>query len=274
MADGILTVTPAFLDALHRHTVLLRLNCPPPDNGRYGWLSTGQRLRLHGPIRIEQNAGLYGGPYRPMLGGRGSSGLCTIGAFSYAYSALPDGIRVGRYCSISRGLRFIDSFHPTDRLTTSALLFRPKNRLYEPALTAATREYAAGFPVQGSRPYPEIGNDVWIGADVTVAMGVRIGHGAVVAANSTVTKDVPAYAVVAGNPARVVRMRFGDELVGRLLTARWWDYDPAQVFETTDAEQAAGWIEDGKLDRYEFAALQVRPDDPDGGPERSTGPRA
>jgi acetyltransferase-like isoleucine patch superfamily enzyme len=260
MAGGILTVTQEFLDTLYRRTILLRVNSPAPADGSYGWLNAGQQLRLYGEVRIEQNAGLYGGPYRPMLGGRHASGLCSVGAFSYSYSALPEGIRVGRYCSISRGLQFIDSFHPTDRLTTSALLFRPKNRLYGPTRTAATREFAEGFTIQGSRPYPVIGHDVWIGAGVTLAMGIRIGHGAVVAANSTVTKDVPAYAVVAGNPARVVKMRFDDDLVGRLLTTRWWDYDPAQVFETTDPEEAVGRIEDGKVDPFEFAAIDVGPD--------------
>lgn len=260
MAGGTLTVTDELLADLHRHGVLLRMNGSAPSGGRYGWLSTGQRLRLHGDsVRIEQNSGLYGGPYRPMLGGRGSSGLFSIGAFSYSYSALPEEVQVGRYCSISRGLQFIDSTHPTDRLTTSALLFRPKNKLYAPAMTPAVQDYARNFSVTGPAPYPVIGNDVWIGTDVTLAMGIRVGTGAIIAANSTVTKDVPAYAIVAGNPARIVKMRFDEEMIVRMLAARWWEYDPAQVFETTDPEQSLSWIEDGKLDRYSFAAIEVRP---------------
>lgn len=261
VAGGILTVTDELLDTLHRHTILLRWNSPAPADGRYGWLATGQRLRLYGDrIRIEQNSGLYGGSYRPMLGGRGSSGLAELGAYSYSYSPLPEGIRIGRYCSISRGLGFIDSAHPIDRLTTSALLFRPNNNLYAPAQTGAVREFAAEFPIMGPAPYPSIGNDVWIGQDVTLSMGIRIGDGAIIATRSVVTKDVPAYAIVAGNPARIVRMRFADDLIGRLLAARWWDYDPAQVFETTDLEQSLSWIEDRKLDAYKFSSVELRPD--------------
>ncbi|SDT24213.1 CatB-related O-acetyltransferase [Microlunatus soli] len=259
MAGSTLTISDNLLDQLYHHSVLLKLNSGPPAEGHYGWLTAGQQLRLHHTVRLEQNSALYAPDYRPMLGGRGSSGLCTIGAFSYSYSALPDGLQVGRYCSISRGLSFIDSFHPTDRLTTSALLFRPKNQLYAPALTPAVKEYSQTFSVIGDAPYPTIGNDVWIGADVTLAKGIRIGHGAIIAANATVTRDVPAYAIVAGNPARMVRMRFGDELVGRLLAAQWWNYDPAGVFETTDPELSLSWIEKGAVDPYPFSSITLEP---------------
>ncbi|HEY9263764.1 MAG TPA: hypothetical protein VIQ11_04065, partial [Mycobacterium sp.] len=68
------------------------------------------------------------------------------------------------------------------------------------------------------------------------------------------------YSVVAGNPAHVVKMRFGDDLVARLLASQWWEYDPAQVFETTDPEQSLSWIEDDKLDRADFAAVTLGPD--------------
>ena len=253
MSGSTLTITADLLQRLHEHTILLRLNGPEPAEGCYGWLSEGQQIRLFHQIRIEQNTGLYVGKYRPMVGGRKSSGLCTIGAFSYSYSALPDGLTVGRYCSISRGLRFIDSFHPTDRLTSSALMFRTNNKLYQPAVTPAIKEYAREFSAAGQDPYPIIGNDVWIGGGVTLATGIRVGHGAIIAANSTVTKDVPAYSVVAGNPARVV----GDDLVARLLASQWWEYEPAQVFETTDLEQSLSWIEDDKLDRADFAAVTL-----------------
>ena len=261
MADRYLTVTDELLHELHRQTILLRFNSPAPVEGRYGWLAAGERLRLHSAgIRIEQNSGPYGGRYRPMLGGRESCGLAEIGAYSYSYSPLPEGIRIGRFCSISRGLTFIDSFHPTDQLTTSALLFRPANALYAPAVTGAVREFASGFAIMGRKPYPQIGHDVWIGQNVTLSMGIRIGHGAIIAADAVVTMDVPAYGVAAGNPARIVRMRFDDELIGRLLAAQWWNYDPAQVFETTDLKQSLSWIEDGKLDRHEFSSVLLQPD--------------
>lgn len=69
-----------------------------------------------------------------------------------------------------------------------------------------------------------IGNDVWIGERAYLAAGLKIGDGAVIGAHSVVTKDVPPYSVVAGNPARIVRMRFNENEIGMLLEMRWWDW--------------------------------------------------
>ena len=68
-----------------------------------------------------------------------------------------------------------------------------------------------------------IGNDVWIGQNVTVLPGVHVGDGAIIGLNSTVTHDIPPYTVAAGNPAGVIRGRFDEELTGLLLTLKWWD---------------------------------------------------
>jgi virginiamycin A acetyltransferase len=68
-----------------------------------------------------------------------------------------------------------------------------------------------------------IGNDAWIGQGVTILSGVTIGDGSVVAARSVVTKDVPAYGIVAGNPVRLIRQRFDEATIARLLALRWWD---------------------------------------------------
>lgn len=70
---------------------------------------------------------------------------------------------------------------------------------------------------------PTIGNDVWIGADVLILSGASIGDGAVVAARSVVTKPVPPYAIVAGNPARIVKYRFDEETIRAFLELKWWD---------------------------------------------------
>ena len=84
------------------------------------------------------------------------------------------------------------------------------------------------------KEYPQkgdtvIGNDVWIGYRATIMPGVTIGDGAIVAAFSVVVKDVPAYAIVGGNPAGVIRMRFSDEEVDRLLSLKWWDWDIEKI---------------------------------------------
>ena len=68
-----------------------------------------------------------------------------------------------------------------------------------------------------------IGHDVWLGSGATILSGITIGHGAVVAAHALVTKDVPPYAIVGGNPAKIIRYRFDDGTIAALLEARWWD---------------------------------------------------
>ncbi len=79
-----------------------------------------------------------------------------------------------------------------------------------------------------------IGNDVWMGINVTVFGGIRIGDGAVVAANATVTKDVPPYSIVAGLPARVIKYRFEPEIIRKLLAIKWWDWDQEKIFDNYD----------------------------------------
>jgi virginiamycin A acetyltransferase len=74
-----------------------------------------------------------------------------------------------------------------------------------------------------------IENDVWIGANSTIMSGIKIGNGAIVAAGSTVTKDVPPYAIVAGNPAKVVKYRFTEEQIEKLLSISWWDWDEQKI---------------------------------------------
>jgi virginiamycin A acetyltransferase len=74
-----------------------------------------------------------------------------------------------------------------------------------------------------------VGHDVWIGMEALVMPGVRIGHGAVIGAGSVVTRDVPDYAVVAGNPARVVRRRYAEDEAARLVALAWWDWPVARI---------------------------------------------
>src|SRR5204863_2982008 len=91
-----------------------------------------------------------------------------------------------------------------------------------------TMDLVMGAPSRGDTI---VGHDVWIGYSALVLPGITIGHGAVIAAASVVAADVPPYAVVAGNPARVVRRRFDDDDVARLLRAAWWDWPIALVTE-------------------------------------------
>jgi acetyltransferase-like isoleucine patch superfamily enzyme len=262
----VIDITDALLAALYEHTILPAFNAPPPSGGRYGWLSTEYAMQLQRPteLQLEECTGLYGGPYRPLPGGPPSCGIASVGAFSYSYSALPERLRVGRYGSVSSGLRFLDSTHPTHTITSSAITFRPHNRLFARHVTSALREHARSFDAQGALPYPTIGHDVWIGANVTLAMGITIGHGAVIAYGSVVTQDVPPYAVVAGVPAVVKKHRFAPALVERLLASRWWELDPAFVFahEFAEPDKLVARIERDRASiapfaprRFDFAAF-------------------
>lgn len=253
-----LTITDDLMSNLYDNTILLKYNSPRPTNGTYGWLKEGTKITLHHEVTIEQNVGIYGGPYKPMVGGRKTSGFATVGAFTYSYSALPDGLQVGRYSSISAGLQFIDSSHPLAVLTTSALTFRPKNNLFKDFMTPGTIEHAAGYSTTGKN-YPEIGHDVWIGANVTLSMGIKIGTGAVLASNSTVTKDVPPYAIVGGNPAKIIKYRFEPALIEELLGSQWWNFDPMQVFHEVDQDftQLLKLIKHGDLNSFEFRKIHL-----------------
>ena len=80
-----------------------------------------------------------------------------------------------------------------------------------------------------------VGNDVWIGQNVTVMPGVHIGDGSIIAANSVVTKDIPPYSIAGGNPCKLIRKRFDDDLTAYLLNLKWWDWDADKIFRNMDA---------------------------------------
>lgn len=142
--------------------------------------------------------------------------LWSMGAFSYTHSQCPPDAVVGRYSSISGGLKILGVEHPLGCFTTSPLTYE-KRFLSGPLQPFETKPLPPPKPIK-------IGNDVWIGQNVSLKAGVSIGDGAVVAANAVVTKDVPPYAVVGGIPAKIIKFRFSDEQIERLLKIKWWNY--------------------------------------------------
>ncbi|MFO1241962.1 MAG: CatB-related O-acetyltransferase [Rickettsiales bacterium] len=99
-------------------------------------------------------------------------------------------------------------------------------------------DWITGYPFRGptlerktpiSKGDVIIGNDVWLGTECMILSGLTIGNGAVIAARAVVTKDVPAYAIVAGNPAKVVKMRFSDAVIAKLEDIRWWDWPQDKI---------------------------------------------
>lgn len=132
-------------------------------------------------------------------------------------------ILVGAFCSIGpEVLIFGRADHPTQLVSTYP--FRTK--LLRP--DAGNVDAVTKGPVQ-------IGNDVWIGARAMILSGVTVGDGAIVAAGAVVARDVPAYGIVAGNPAKLIKHRFAPEVISALLEIRWWDW-PEEKIRAFEAE--------------------------------------
>lgn len=129
---------------------------------------------------------------------------------------------IGKFCSIASHTRINPGDHPMHRASQSHFTYRSS------AYFDGESDDEAFFDWRRSRPV-SIGNDVWIGHGAVVLAGRTIGDGAVVAAGAVVTKDVPAYAVVAGVPARIVKMRFDVGVVEGLKRLRWWDWSHEQL---------------------------------------------
>jgi virginiamycin A acetyltransferase len=141
----------------------------------------------------------------------------TVGQYSYGYfqnnSSLPPGTFVGRYCSIADGIRVFRRNHPADRVSTHPFFYN------------AMLDVVAEDTITTERDNPLIiGNDVWIGHQVTILPKCQtIGNGAILGAGAVVTRNVPAYAIVAGNPARIIEYRFSNEIIEILEDSKWWE---------------------------------------------------
>lgn len=134
----------------------------------------------------------------------------------YHYDFIGDKLIIGKFCAIATGVKFImnGANHNMNAFTTYP--FGIFGTGWEAGLPAL-----ADLPTKGDTV---IGNDVWIGYDSIVMPGVRIGDGAIVAAKSVVTKDVPPYSIVGGNPAKIIKQRFDDQVVAKLLSIKWWNW--------------------------------------------------
>lgn len=158
----------------------------------------------------------------------------AIGAFSYSFSRFDPYLNIGRYCSIALGVSFMGSSHPDNWVSSHPFSHNPGPiggvRTYLKDI-AAEHFYLKTFPRHDSSVH--IGHDVWIGDQAMIKRGVTIGHGAIIGARAVVTKDVPPYAIMGGVPARIIRYRFDEKTIERLLASQWWRYGP-DVLQAND----------------------------------------
>jgi acetyltransferase-like isoleucine patch superfamily enzyme len=148
------------------------------------------------------------------------SGQLLVGEHSYGinhltihtYKGSESKVRIGKFCSLGPNLLIITGgIHPVDWVSTFP--FRIKWNL--------EGKYQDGMPQ--TKGDVLIGNDVWIGSGVTILSGVKVAHGSILAANSLVTKDVAPYSIVGGNPAKLIKNRFSEDIVDTLMKSCWWD---------------------------------------------------
>lgn len=154
--------------------------------------------------------------------GKVEIGEYTFGAPKLLSWRTDDKLVVGKFCMISCNvIVLMGGEHDTDRVTAFPL----KKRLTG----------VQGDNIDSDNKGPVIiGNDVWVGAGAIILSGVKIGSGAIIGAGAVVVKDVPPYAIAAGNPARVVKYRFSQDQIEKLLKIRWWDWEENKIKENID----------------------------------------
>lgn len=147
--------------------------------------------------------------------GYGSYGGC------FSSKNIPSGVTFGNYCSIAPNIRIFRANHPKNTFTTHPLL-------YNPIVGYVQRDML-------ERPTLKIGHDVWVGEWVLILPSVKyIGNGAIIGVGSVVTKDVPAYGIVAGNPAKLIKMRFSEKIICKLENTQWWLWEREELICNID----------------------------------------
>ena len=169
-----------------------------------------------------------------------------IGRFTYGYEFMllqdfPLATRIGRFTSINMSAKILNN-HPMGYVTTHPMLDTPifcgkdfvkRNELCHKYGKYFENHESDSSPLRKNMPV-EIGNDVWIGANVCILPGVHIGDGAIVATGAVVTNDVEPYSIVGGVPAKFLKYRFDKEVIEKMLEIKWWDWPLSKIEENIE----------------------------------------
>ena len=184
----------------------------------------GQKVALPRHTRIEAPASLKWTEFEHSV---------ELGAFSYQVSGYCCAARIGRYCSFGEDVQIGRQNHPLSWASTSPMFYL-HDKVFDLKGGFSGSEAYHSYRFRNTGPPTKalittIGNDVWIGHGALIKAGVSIGDGAIVASHSVVSRDVPPYAVVAGNPAVIKKFRLPAQLISPMLRSRWWRYAPWQL---------------------------------------------
>lgn len=138
----------------------------------------------------------------------------------YHFDFIGDQLIIGKFCMIASDVTFIMNGANHLSKSISSFPFAIFGGAWKDAMDGKT------YPNKGNT---EVGNDVWIGFNATIMPGIKIGHGAIIASNSTVTKDVEPYSIVGGNPAKEIKKRFSNEQIEKLLKIGWWNWEIEKI---------------------------------------------
>lgn len=147
----------------------------------------------------------------------------------YLFQGSPEKLKIGKFCQIAKGAQFITASanHPMTGISSYpfAVFDPPRFMTYRSSLPRGDDTV--------------VGNDCWIGREAVLMPGATLGNGVIVGTRAVVTGHVPDYAIVAGNPAKIIRMRFSDSDIAKLLDLAWWDWEPERIERAIPAIEAA-----------------------------------